>query len=197
MPLQTHPEYDALSRRLKNLPKGSSSPFCGDLFRFVTPIHSTIKDIQNGLGGLKASGRWHLKGNYPCLYTATTPETALQEALAQKRYHNLPDYQSLPRVLVGLKAKLLHLIDLTNGKIRQRLRISESKIAECDWRDENRFENRESITQALGRAIHNQGYEGIIAPSSADQPHGVCLILFPSKYLRDNCVQVQTPVALK
>ncbi|MBK1878784.1 RES family NAD+ phosphorylase [Pelagicoccus mobilis] len=194
MPLKPHPDFDAFCRRIQNLPKHSSSQFNGSLFRFVSPNHSTVTGIRNGRGGLKASGRWHLKGSFPCLYTATTPETALQEALAQKRYHSLPDYESLPRVLIGLKAKLLHLLDLTDGRIRQRLRISESKITECDWRDENRFENQESITQSLGRAIYNQGYEGIIAPSSADQPDGVCLVLFPSKFLRDNCVQVQTPV---
>lgn len=195
LPLTPHPEYEAFCRRIQALPQRSSSQFNGTLFRFVGPAHSATKEILNGIGGLKAEGRWHDKGHFPCLYTATTPETALQEALAQKRYYNLPDYHSLPRILVGLKAELLHLLDLTDGKLRQRLRISESKILNCDWRYENSRAKKESITQSLGRAIHNQGYEGFFAPSSADQPDGVCLILFPSKYLRDHTVQLQTPVA--
>lgn len=149
---------------------------------------------MSGKGALIESGRWHVSQTHACLYVATTPETALQEALAARRYDNLPDWKSLPRLLVGVKAKLHYLLDLTNGATRQRLRLSLATMLECDWRDDNRFERRESVTQAVGRACYDAGFEGLIVPSQADSPKGVNVVIFPEKLLQADSLRLETPI---
>ncbi|MBD5778783.1 RES family NAD+ phosphorylase [Pelagicoccus sp. NFK12] len=151
-------------------------------------------DATSGMGALKVSGRWHPQGRFPCLYTSTTPETALQEMLAANRYNRLQDHRSLPSTLVDIRAELFHLLDLTNGKLRQRLRLSNIAIQNCDWRNTNRFDRAEAITQALGRAAFDLGYEGIIAPSTTSNPNGRNVVIFPGKLLRSESIKLLTPI---
>ena len=91
-------------------------------------------------------------------------------------------------VFVTAEAKLKQVIDLRDGKNRQRLRIPESAILDTDWRKENRKGN-EAITQAWGWALHESGVEGFIVPSSADQG-GSNLIVFPGNLKRSSHLRV-------
>ena len=190
----SHSEYDGFIRRLSQLPKGSSESYKGPIYRFANPRFSSNDLIMSGRGALSHSGRWHPAGRFRCLYGTTTPETALQEALSEKRYYALPDDTALPKLLVCIEANLFHLLNLTDGKIRQRMRLSLNNIVNCHWRDENSFDNKESITQAFGRAVHEKGFEGLIVPSSAHQPQGVNLVIFPDNKLHDHSLKLKTPL---
>lgn len=114
--------------------------------------------------------------------------------LAANRYNRLPDHRSLPSTLLGIQAELFHLLDLTSGKIRQRLRLSHSAIQNCDWRDTNRFDRTEALTQTFGRAAFELGYEGIIAPSTTNHPNGRNVVIFPGKLLRSENIKLLTPI---
>jgi RES domain-containing protein len=112
--------------------------------------------------------------------------------LASTRYYGFPDANSAPLVYVTAEAKLKHVIDLRNGKNRQRLRTSESAILDTDWRKENNKGN-EAMTQAWGWALHESGVEGFIAPSSAGRG-GSNLIVFPGNLKRSSHLKVLSEV---
>ncbi len=143
----THPERSGLGKRLAGKLDELTAPFKGCVFRFVAPKYSAVSEMFAGKGPLYADGRWLARGKNLAIYTALLPETALAEALASNRYYGFPDAHSAPLVFVTAEAKLKQVIDLRDGKIRQRLRTSEAAILQTDWRKENNTGN-EAITQA-------------------------------------------------
>lgn len=170
-----HPDYPGFVRRLQNI-RSRPHPFTGTVYRFISPKYSKPADVVNGVGGLHASGRWNLKGSCRISYTSIEPEISLAESLAQVRYFRLPISKALPRTLVSIEAKLQNVLDLTDGRFRQRLRLAADRIRGHNWRKANRSLN-EALTQAWGRAFFEQGYEAVLVPSSASP--GSNLIIFP------------------
>ena len=119
------------------------------------------------------------------MYTSQTQSDSTLEYL-QKEYQRhailFVRANSAPIVLVTAAVKLKRVVDLRDGKVRQRLRISQKKITGCDWRAENNS-YREAITQAWGWALHEAGVEGILAPSVA-WLNGANLVVFPGNFLK-------------
>ncbi|MCB1206027.1 MAG: RES family NAD+ phosphorylase [Verrucomicrobiae bacterium] len=187
-----HPERAALSHRLDGKLDELAKPFEGSVFRFVAPKYCAVSEMFAGKGPLYSDGRWLAQGDWLATYTALLPETALAEALASNRYYGFPDEKSAPLVFVTAKAKLRQVIDLRDGKIRQRLRTSEASIIKTDWRKENNA-GYEAITQGWGWAFQDSGVEGFIAPSAADQG-GANLIVFPGKLARSSSLKVLSEV---
>lgn len=183
-----HSERSAFSRRLAGKLDGLAEPFAGTVFRFIAPKYSAVDEMFAGKGSIHADGRWLAKGQCRAIYTALLPETALAESLASNRYYGFPDANSAPLIFVTAEAKLNEVVDLRDGKVRQRLRISESAILDTDWRKENN-KGKESITQALGWALHDAGVEGFIVPSSAERS-GANLIVFPRNLKHSSHVKV-------
>ena len=84
MPLAEHPEYPRILARLRRwLPR--AVPFQDHIFRMINPQFSSNADILDGAGGLRADGRWNVKGRFRCSYASQTPETAMQEVLVATR----------------------------------------------------------------------------------------------------------------
>ena len=183
-----HSERSSLCKRLTGKLDGLAASFAGTVFRFIAPKYSAVDEMFAGNGSIYADGRWLAKGQCRAIYTALLPETALAEALAATRYYGFPDANSAPLIFVTAEAKLNQVIDLRDGKVRQRLRMSESAILETDWRKEN-SKGKEAITQALGWALHDAGVEGFIVPSSADRS-GANLIVFPRNLKHPSHVKV-------
>ncbi len=195
MAITKHPDYGALESRLQKLSGGAVS-VARHVFRVIEPEYYTDYDIVSGIGGLRSSGRWNLKKRFRCSYTSDTLETAVKETLAGSRRKNLPDSRALPRALVCVGIHLQRALDLTDGQVRQACRISEKRMIGEPWWREN-FYDREALTQALGRAAASVGFEGIIAPSSADRPHGVNVVVFTDNLLAGSRVDVITPIRWK
>jgi RES domain-containing protein len=190
--MNAHLERHALRKRLAGKLDELAEPFTGTVFRFIAPKYSSVDDMFAGKGPLFADGRWLAKGHCLATYTAILPETALAEALASTRYYGFPDAKSAPLVFVTAEVKLKQVIDLREGKNRQRLRIPESVILDTDWRKENLLGN-EAITQAWGWALYESGLEGFIVPSSA-HCHGSNLIVFPGNLQRPSHLRVLSKV---
>jgi len=170
------------------------SPFSGSAFRFIDPRYSETADLFAGKGSLFANGRWLAKGTQFATYTSLEPETALAESLAANRYFGFPDSNSTPIVLVTAEAHLERVVDLRDGKVRQRLRIAEKKIVDCDWRAVNGSGN-EAITQAWGWTIADVGADGILVPSAAWK-NGTNLIVFPENLEVGSHLTVEKEVEL-
>jgi|TARA_B110000093_G_C12922773_1_gene389891 RES domain-containing protein len=168
------------------------SEFDAEVYRFVQPKYTSVADMFAGKGPLYANGRWLAKGTQLAIYTALAPEVALAEALAATRYYGFPDSRAAPLVFVTAQAKLKKVIDLRNGSIRQRLRLSNSTITELDWRSEN-TKGQESITQAFGWALQTAGVEGFLCPSSA-LSGGANLIVFPQNLKQPTALRVLSEV---
>jgi len=183
-----HSERSALGKRLAGKLDELGGSFTGTVFRFIAPKYSAVDEMFAGEGPRYADGRWLAKGHILATYTALLPETALAEALASNRYYGFPDANSAPLVFVTAEAKLKQVIDLRDGKNRQRLRTSESAILDTDWRKKN-SKGYEAITQAWGWALHESGVEGFIVPSSADRG-GSNLIVFPGNLKRSSHLKV-------
>ncbi|HKK18910.1 MAG TPA: RES family NAD+ phosphorylase [Opitutales bacterium] len=174
-----------LSGRIPSIAKAYS----GDVFRFVDPRFSSVGAQFAGEGARVADGRWSLQSNkHLAVYTSLEPETALAEALSTIRYYGFPDSKATPLVLVTAKVHLAKVIDLRDGKVRQRLKISEDSIRHTDWRANN-LKGLISITQLWGQAIVESGIEGLIVPSAA-WSSGTNIVIFPENFSADTHVKV-------
>ena len=111
------------------------------------------------------------------VYNSLTPETAMAESLANNRYYGIPIEESMPRVFAATVVKLQSVLDLRLGLVRQRLQISQDRILAVDWRHEVNA-GRVPITQWIGVAAAEIGWEGLVVPSAADWK-GHNLLVFP------------------
>jgi RES domain-containing protein len=117
-------------------------------------------------------------GSFETVYASTMPDTAMDKAFAHHRYFGIPIHRALPRVFVAISAKLSNVLKLTDGKVRQQLRISQSRMVGEDWRKEQ-DRGRESLTQAIGRAAYENGLKAILVRSAASST-GEGLVIFPA-----------------
>ena len=70
------------------------------------------------------------------------------------------------------------MLDLSNGVVRKSLVVSAKRMCNDDWRKLNRL-GTESLTQAIGRAVYESGFKGLIAPAQAG---GNNLVWFPGNF---------------
>lgn len=160
--------------------------FQGIVLRSTGILHAAPTDFISGEGAAKSGGRWNPRG-IKAIYCSTTPTTAACEA-----YQNFAVYgfaRIRPRVFCGAKLDLQLLLDLTDLGIRRRLGFNLAEMLEEDWLA-IQDEGDESWTQTIGRGAHMAGFEGLIAPSAQDRPHGVNLVLFPDNSSENSSIQV-------
>jgi hypothetical protein len=103
----------------------------------------------------------------------------MAETLAHFRHFGIPIELAMPRIFVAIRVNLSVLLDLSSGDIRRRLGISGMRLSRCDWRKEATLRIN-PITQLVGAAAFEVGFEGLIAPS-ATLVKGLNLIWFPRK----------------
>lgn len=190
--MQHHRQRLALLHRAEAVTGEFYQPFEGPVFRFVKPKQSSVKAMFAGKGPRYNSGRWLLKGGKLATYTSLLPETALVEALAASRYYGFPESSAAPLVFVTARVKLKKVLDLRDGKLRQRLRLSEESIIGTDWRANNSTKI-EAITQAWGWALHETGAEGFLCQSAAYAGEAN-LIIFPENLSGKSSVNVAIEV---
>jgi RES domain-containing protein len=188
MTISPHPEAAKFLSRVEALGTAWHGSFDDELYRFINPAYSKADDIANGAGAFHASGRWNVKGSFRLSYTALEPETALAEALAHVRYFKLPASKALPRVLVSLRLKAKRVVDLRDGDLRRKLRLSDKTIRSLDWRKDN-FSGKTAVTQAWGEAFAKSGLEALIVPSAA-APTGANVLVFPGNLLHGSSFEV-------
>ena len=160
-----HPDFSRLLEGLLRM-KPDAASWQGHAYRVVGPRYLSPADIISGIGAMKGGGRWNPVGLFRTVYASLTPEVATAEALAHSRHYGIPDYQQLPRVLVSLEVALERVLDLTDGRVRQCMRISLARMMSDDWRAAQDA-GREALTQAIGRAAFDAGCEGMLVPSRA------------------------------
>ncbi len=94
----------------------------------------------------------------------------------------------MPRITVSVSVRLARVLDLTDGKTRSALRVSERRILDEPLREEQNA-GREALTQAVGRTRHELGWEAFLVPSAARRG-GVNLIIFPTNLSRHSSLEI-------
>jgi RES domain-containing protein len=164
--LRAHPRFAEISAAIARW-KPAAGRFQGDFFRAVRPEFARNADIVSGEGSRIHGGRWNPPGRVRAVYgTHAKPAHALEEALALQRYYGLSPAGALPVVVTVCHADLHSVLDLTLPAVLDAIGLARTDLSAEDWRKLNarRFE---SMTQAVGRAAHGEGIEGLTAPSAA------------------------------
>jgi RES domain-containing protein len=120
---------------------------------------SNYADLK-GIGGLRASGRWHFAGR-PVVYLAEHPAGALLETLVHQEIRStadLPDTYRLLRIAVENSVQVATL--------------NESALPE-NWRDDSTF------TQGAGSEWLEGGETALLKVPSAVMPYAYNYILNP------------------
>src|SRR4051794_3303894 len=113
------PTVEQLQARLARI-ASLAGPFEGVVYRSSTPEYATEADLLTGEGSRRTGGRWNPKG-VAVVYASLTPETAMAETLAHNRYYGIPIEDAMPRTFLAIAAKMATVLDLRDGKVRQRL----------------------------------------------------------------------------
>ncbi len=158
------------------------------VYRSASPRYANKDDLLKGFGSRSVGARWNPPRGFPTVYASLDPHTALDEVLAHFRHYGLPIESAMPRVTVSVRVRLARLLDLTDGPTRSVLRVSERRLLDEPWREEQAA-GREALTQALGRLARELGWEGLLVPSAARRD-GVILILFPDNLARGSEIEI-------
>jgi RES domain-containing protein len=97
----------------------------------------------------------------------------------------------MPRTFVAIDFSLEAVLDLTEGRNRQSLAISESRLLTCDWRAEVQA-GRIPLTQQIGLAAAQCGLEGVLVRSAA-HPEGTNLVVFVENLRATSSLAIVTP----
>src|SRR5436190_15413212 len=174
MPIKPHPNFDEIKQAIQKLSKKGRA-FSAVCYRCTEPQFAD--QIVSGLGSQLHGARWTPKNSFPTVYLCETVETALQEYLARRRRMRVPDHKSLPMVMAWIKVRTANLLDTTDAQIVTIINpfLATDKI---HWRAIQ--DRREAVSQAIGRAIQEVCFSGLIAPSQAS-PGSRNIIIFPKK----------------
>src|SRR2546426_1531174 len=174
MPIEAHPDFDEIKQTIQRLAR-KGRPFSGVCYRCTEPQFAA--QIVSGLGSQLHGARWTPKNSFPTIYLCESVEAALQEYSARGRRMKLPDYKSLPMVMAWVKVKTANLLDTTDAQVATIINpfLATDKI---HWRVIQ--DRREAVSQAIGRAIQEVCFSGLIAPSLAS-PGSRNIIIFPKK----------------
>jgi filamentous hemagglutinin len=183
----SHLESDRLRRALMRC-ASRAVPWSGVVYRSASPRYANKGDLLTGVGSKTAGARWNPPKSFPTIYASLDPHTALDEILAHFRYYKIPIEAAMPRVTVSVQVRLGTVLDLTDGRTRSRLRVSERRMLDEPWREEQKL-GREALTQALGRLAHELGWEGLLVPSAA-MKGGTNLIVFPANLSRRSSLEI-------
>ena len=190
--IKAHPDFDEIKQAIQKLARKGRS-FSAVCYRCTEPQFA--EQIVSGLGSQLHGARWTPKKSFPTVYLCETVEAALQEYLARARRMKLPDHKSLPMVMAWVKVKAANLLDTTDAEIATVISplLATDKI---HWRSIQ--DRREAVSQAIGRAIKEVCFSGLIAPSQA-LPASRNIIIFPQKLTASESLSAPAlkPIALK
>src|SRR5437773_12178926 len=174
MAIKTHPDFDEIKQAIQKLTRKGRS-FTEVCYRCTEPRFAD--QILSGLGSQLHGARWTPKNSFPTVCLCETTEAALQEYLARSRRMRLPDHKVLPMVMAWIKVRVVNLLDTTHAEVAVVINpfLATDRI---HWRAIQ--DRREAVSQAIGRAIQEVCFSGLIAPSQAS-PGSKIVIIFPKK----------------
>ncbi len=162
-----HPDSHQILEKVRRC-ANAAQPFSGKCYRSTSLEFMAKEDLLSGAGSKKYGGRWNPPG-IAAIYLSTSQETAFLEFKGQHQRYELRRRPPYPRVFHCLEVRLRGVLDLTDGRIRQRLQISRTRMVQEDW----------ALAQAVGSAAFEQCLEALLVPSRVDL-RGSNLVIFPA-----------------
>ncbi len=189
-----HPDFDRLADACIAIENDAAQPFAGIGFRFASLKYAKSTDLLNGLGAKASGGRINAKGTFPVIYTSTDPLTATAETFQNFASFGFDTKKLKPRILVGIELKISVVLDLCDRDIRRRLKVTLADLAEAWWPVQE--SGCEALTQAIGRAAHDAGFEAVKLPSARRKP-GVNVNVIRGNIRKGSVVRVLAENELK
>lgn len=140
--------------------------FEGICFRHSAARYATV-DEGTLEASMRAGGRFNPSGEFGAVYVALDEETALAELGRRIDRTGLPREHFRPRIMLHLRARLAHVLDLTDPEVRNRLGVAVEEVSGLDW----------GCAQELGREARAQGYTAIRFPSSTGRGENLAIFL--------------------
>jgi RES domain-containing protein len=171
-----------------------TKPLSGMTHRVVGLNYAS--DPLNPIGSTIVGGRYNPKGEFPVLYLAANPETALLETnLALKVDTRLIGIPSKPRAFFTVHFDLRKTLDLQIPEIQTILSTNYQELT-GDWKYTASL-NRESETQRLGRIVQELGQlDALIAPSAKHSGHANLAVFTSALTKTGGSVLVEDPDSL-
>jgi len=145
-------------------------PEAGLWFRIVPRVYRD--QIDSDEGSKRRGGRYNPPGEFGALYLSASSEGCLAELATRT--------DTPPELSEGtIEVRLDRVCDLADPATRDALGVSPADLSGPDW----------TVTQQLGRAIRDAGFQGIRVPSAAG-PH-INLVVFKDRATPD-AVAVRT-----
>jgi len=166
----------------------------GIVFRSVLLDFATPEQIVDGVGAMKAGGRWNRPRMAPVLYCSLNPGTAAEESMRLFEAAGFARKTVKPRLLVGIRYDLSAVVDLQEFLLSGK-RLNLPQLLSEDWQRINN-QHLESVGQAIGRAAFTAGIEGLLVPSSR-VPTAVNLVVFPKNLRKTSLQEVLEAAELK
>ena len=175
--------------------KDQARAWTGNGFRLAALSHASAGKILSGRGSQEFGGRWNAAGTFPALYCSLLPETAVTETMSRFRKTGLKARRPLPGVLVSLAIKLQNVFDFSDPHAFPAIEPFLVKAKRENWQ-RLQDEGREASSQAIGRAAHQLGMEGILFPSAVVS--GVKnLVVFPDNLRSKSFLRIENAADLK
>jgi RES domain-containing protein len=185
--LSPHPRYSQIHEALAAAAGRRATGFVADMYRIVAPEWSAPQHLVSGQGAFLMGGRYNPPGLFRTVYCATTVTTAAAEFEATVRRSGFPLKATLPRYIWALEVSLTRVVDLTSNELLLDLVLArQDLVLEPWWSIQDG--GGEALTQALGRAAFEIGFEGLLIPS-AQVADGVNLATFPENWLTRDAVR--------
>jgi RES domain-containing protein len=174
MKLKRNPFYSLVRKAVCKPPSWQKS-WSGVVFRSVPLEFAKPAQIVDGQGAMKSGARWS-PPRIRALYCSLNPGTAAEESMRLFEAAGLKRAAIKPRLIVGIRYKLQAVINLPKliGAIQD---ADLSELVSEEWQKIN-VQGRETMGQALGRALFDARVEGFLVPS-ARVPDAVNLVVFP------------------
>ena len=187
MKVRPHSNFGRINRRLRAAPE-LLRPWRGAAYRVTTLDYPSPQSILQGQGSYLYGGRWNAIGSFRAVYGSTEDTVAVVESRATADYARVPWPFPTPRLLVAIKLSLQAVVDLTESETRLVLGLTVEELQAEDWR-KTQEDGRESLTQAVGRAVFANGGEGLLS-ASARVPEGINVAYFPERRHIESHVEV-------
>lgn len=155
--------------------------------RSVATKYATENDFFSGAGAAKTGGRWNPVG-LPAIYASLDVITATHEAYQNFVKFGFSKAAIRPRVTACAEVSLGKILDLTDSEVRSKIGFSVTELVEEDWKV-IQANGEESWTQAIGRACHEAGFEGLVVPS-AQYRQGKNIVIFPEKLTKHSKIKI-------
>jgi RES domain-containing protein len=193
MKLQPNPFYRRVRQAVREHPSWQKS-WSGIVFRSVPLQFAKPEQITDGVGPMKSGARWNPPGSIRALYCSLKPGTAAEESLRLFEAAGLKRATVKPRLIVGIRYRLKAVIDLP--KLLEAIQGADlAELMAEEWPKIN-ARGRETLGQALGRALFDAPLEGFLVPS-ARVPEAMNLVVFPRNLRETSRQQVLEETELR